>query len=322
MAKQKYKTTVTRQLKDEARTFFKKYENNKTRSRYTNNYYKYINFCRSEFSSKNKDECAQHVQQYEQQLEKQGYSASTIHNLLVPVCIYHNVPLETINKPQRVTSQYKRGRTDNAAVAANSDMHNPRYARTVEFQQRVGIRRNELKHLQGDDLVIDESGYKCVRVKKGKGGKMQLQRILPEDVEFVESYFKNKKDNDPIFMSKEIAANNVSYHTLRAQQAQKAYKFYFNKLNGENGEEYRQQLVQEIEARANLYKVNKKTHKSNPIPPKELTGYYWLRGENKKFAIEHNLPIKFDRLAVMAVSVFHLSHWRCDVTVASYLLLI
>lgn len=59
-----------------------------------------------------------------------------------------------------------------------------------------------------------------------------------------------------------------------------------------------------------------------PIPLKELNGDYWLRGANKRFALVHDLPIKYDRLAVMATSVFHLSHWRCDVTIASYLLAI
>lgn len=46
---------------------------------------------------------------------------------------------------------------------------------------RVGLRRAELKRLTDADLVTDESGELCVRVKRGKGGKMQLQRILPQD---------------------------------------------------------------------------------------------------------------------------------------------
>lgn len=321
MAKQKYKTTITRQLKDDARTFFQSYANNKTRNRYTNNYYQYIAYCRSQFSCKSKEECDEHIQDYEKHLESQGYSASTIHNRLVPVCIYHNVDLTTINKPRRVTSQYKRGRTGNASISSNSDINNPRYARSVEFQKRVGIRRNELKHLMGDDFIVDESGYSCVRVKKGKGGKMQLQRILPEDVPFITTYFKGIPDNQNIFVKGEIASNNINYHLLRAQQAQKAYCYYVEMIE-KGGEEYRKKLTEEIQRRAKLYRKNKKTGKSIPIAVKDLKGYYFLRGANKKFAEENGFPVKYDRLAVMATSVFHLSHWRADVTVASYLLVV
>ena len=41
---------------------------------------------------------------------------------------------------------------------------------------------------------------------------------------------------------------------------------------------------------------------------------FWVKAE------KNGLPVVYDRLAVMAVSVFHLSHWRCDVTVDNYLL--
>ena len=319
--KPKYKTTITRQLKDEARLFFKKYENNKTRSRYTNNYFRFIEYCRNYYKCKSKNECSLYVQQYEQFLEEQGYSASTIHNRMVPVCLFLNVPLESIDKPKRLTSQYSRGRTGNRAIVSNCNITNPLYERSVEFQKRVGIRRNELKKLKGDDFVRDESGYWCVRVKKGKGGKQQLQRILPADIDFVQSYFKCKNENELIFNPNEISSNNINYHMLRARQANRAYKYYIDQLETK-GEKYREQLQAEIQKRAKAYHINKKTGRYISIPLKEITGYYWLRGENKKFALKNNLPVKYDRLALMAVSVFHLSHWRVDVTVASYLLAI
>lgn len=318
MGKQKYKQTVTRQLKDEARKYFAKYENNITRNRYVNNYHKYIEYCRSHFKCANKEECSAYIQQYENYLEDKGYSPSTIHNLLAPVCIYHNVPMSAIDKPKRITSDYKRGRTGTAKQSANNDMENPKYRRSVDFQRRVGIRRNELKKLTGDDFVLDESNYPCVRVKHGKGGKTQFQRLLPEDITFIKSYFKNKEKNETIFSAKEIAGNNINYHYLRAMQAQRSYKYYCYRLKNEKG--YREQLINEIQRRCSLYRKNKRTGKTILIPEKELTGTYWLRGCNKQFALDNNLPVKYDRLAVMAVSVFHLSHFRADVTIASYLL--
>ena len=150
---------------------------------------------------------------------------------------------------------------------------------------------------------------------------MQLQRILPEDVEFLSSYFKNIDPNEKIFKKNEIVSNNINYHFLRAMQAQKAYKYYLLKIE-KGGDEYRKKLIAEIQNRAKLYRINKKTGKPIPISEKEIKGTYWLRGNNKKFALEHDLPVRYDKLAVMATSIYHLSHWRNDVTITSYLLAI
>ena len=53
---------------------------------------------------------------------------------------------------------------------------------------------------------------------------------------------------------------------------------------------------------------------------KEISGVYKLRKDTRQLAQEKNRPVVYNRTAVMAVSVFHLSHWRCDVTVSNYLL--
>ena len=50
------------------------------------------------------------------------------------------------------------------------------------------------------------------------------------------------------------------------------------------------------------------------------SGTYWLRGANRALALELGRPVGYDRLALLAVSVFCLSHWRHDVTIANYLL--
>ncbi len=68
------------------------------------------------------------------------------------------------------------------------------------------------------------------------------------------------------------------------------------RIEGEPG--YERKLASEIIRRWNAYNL----------------------GENKKLAIQKGLPTEYNRLALMAVSVFHLSHWRLDVTVSNYLL--
>ena len=46
---------------------------------------------------------------------------------------------------------------------------------------------------------------------------------------------------------------------------------------------------------------------------------YKLRGENLRKARALGLPEEYNRLALMCVSVLHLSHWRLDVTTTNYL---
>ena len=49
------------------------------------------------------------------------------------------------------------------------------------------------------------------------------------------------------------------------------------------------------------------------------TGTCWLRKDNRSLARELGRPVGYDRLALLAASVFCLSHWRHDVTIANYL---
>ena len=311
------KKTVTRQMLDDARKFFDKYDNNVTRRAFVSNYKRFIDFCRSEFDCRTKDECGRHIQEYADHLVGRGLSASTVHSYLAPVGLFHSVPLDGIKKPKRVTAQYKRSRSDNGkAQRSDNDISNPKYARTVEFQMCVGIRRAELKRLKGSDFVYDESGYPCVCVQRGKGGKNQLQRLLPEDVEFVRYYFRDKGPDELIFASEEFK-NKIDYHHLRALQAQRAYDYYSFLCRTKEG---REQLEKEVRLRYEKNKINKKTGK--PVLFKEhlINGNYFLRGENKKLAIKKGLPTKYDKLCLMAVSVFHLAHFRNDTTVFSYIL--
>lgn len=312
--------TVSRALFDNAKEFFEKYGNDVTRNTYMKNYRKFIDYCRTNFNCKTKEKCGEHIQEYADCLKEKGYTPSTIHTYLAPVCVYHDISMDKIKKDLRRTAHYKRGRTNNEKThRSDNDIKNSKHQRSVEFQSVVGIRRAELSRLTGKDLVTDESGYLCVRVGRGKGGKLQLQRILPQHYDMIKSYFKDKKPDERIFTKEELN-NKVSYHTLRAQNAQRCYEYYLNRLNSEDG--YREQLTQEIVKRHQKYCIDKKTGKPKKFDYHKIQGFYHLRGANKELANANGLPTKYDRLALMAVSIFHLSHWRNDVTVQSYILAI
>ena len=278
----------------------------KSERQYKNHAIKFGLWCKENYKCRHFDDCKSHIQDYADFLIKEGYSASTIHTYLAAVCRVWEVDMSTIQKPERHVSDNTRSR-GKKAVDTRKDAQREAFPRLYDFAARVGLRRREYLRLYDDSLVEDESGYPCIRVR-GKGGKVQYQRILPADIQFVCSYFTDKDANECIFDRKELT-NKIDLHHLRASQAKRAYLYYLDAIRDPA---FKEQLIRELEARfeANGRKLNHD----------QIDGKYYLRGLNRKFAREHNLPIAYNRLALMAVSVFHLSHWRLDVTVCNYML--
>ena len=139
--------SITRVLFDDAREYFSKYDNDETRKAYIKNYKKYIKYCRDNFDCKSKEECALYIQGYSNHLQKQGYTASTIHAYLASVCNYHGVNMDKIKKPIRHTSEFSRGRGGYKSSALSGDFDNPQFSKIVRFQSLCGARRSELKRL-------------------------------------------------------------------------------------------------------------------------------------------------------------------------------
>ena len=255
------------------------------------------------------------LQGYEKQLEASGYSPSTIHRRLAAPCKATGINMNEIEKPKRTAGKIIRSRNPDANKQGKIEATEARYNRLIRFQNAVGIRRAELSKLTGSDLVIDEMGYLCVYVKRGKGGKTQLQRILPEDEGTVLEIFQAADPGQKLFSPEEMQ-NKIDLHGIRRKQAQRAYKYYADRLKNEPG--YKYQCRQELMARyddwhrpgASRQRFIEDITNENP---------YKLRGENRKKAIEQGKETEYNRLALMMVSVLHLSHWRTDVTVINYI---
>ena len=286
-----------------------------TRKQYRRQVKQYVKFCREQYNCRTFDECKSHIQNYSDFLQKQGYAASTIHTYLAAICNVFEVGLASIQKPIRYVSQYTRGR-EQKDIDAASDWNNPRWAYLIEFQRRVGIRRDELMRLKGCDFAVDESGYFCVYVARGKGGKQQLQRISDEDVAFVKAYFDAVAPNEKVFEEKYFK-NDLNLHKLRAECAKRYYYAQLDKIKSDQS--YRAVLEKEIRYRWQTTNFCK-NGKPKPIPKEELFGIYTLRGKNRQYALEKGLDIHYEKLALLATSMFKLSHFRNDVTIASYLL--
>ena len=144
-------------------------------------------------------------------------------------------------------------------------------------------------------------------------------RILPEELPAIKVVFDAPADEEHLF-SRDEMKNKIDLHHLRALRAQKMYRYYLDRIETETG--YRAQLISEIR---HIWEQDDEARKSNGYRAKrwsdmKVTGNYISRGNNRKLAKKHGLPVAYDRLALLAVSVFHLSHRRHDVTVANYLL--
>ena len=309
------KPTVTQEIMQIAVEKLQKYQHDVTRKTYTRQVKQYIKFCREHFNVRTFDTCKEHIQDYSNYLQKQNYTASTIHTYLAAACSVFEISLETIQKPTRHVADYTRGR-EKKLLDSKNDLDNPEWTYIVEFQRRVGIRRDELKCLKGRDFEIDESGYPCVAIRKGKGGKKQHQRILEKDIVFVKSYFDRVAENEYIF-DRKYFENNLNFHHLRALAAQEYYKEQLRRIQEDST--YAEQLEREIRDRWTKMNLNKKG-KSKKFKEIEFKGIYSLRGKNRALALRKGLPISYDKRALLATSIFKLSHWRNDVTIGSYLL--
>ena len=289
-----------------------------TEKQYRNHAIKFANWCKEQYGCRTLDECSAHIQDYADFLVAQGKSPSTIHTYLAGICRICGVPLADIQKPIRVVAENTRSR-GMKAVDSRTDSSREASPRLYDFARIVGIRRAEYLHLTPEDLVEDDFGNPCILVRKGKGGKRQLQRILPEELPAIKVVFDAPADEQHLFSRDELK-NKIDLHHLRAQRAQKMYRYYLDRIETETG--YRAQLISEIR---HVWEQDDEARKSNCYRAKrwsdmKVTGNYILRGNNRKLAKKHGLPLQYDRLSLLAVSIFHLSHWRHDVTVANYLL--
>lgn len=258
------------------------------------------------------------IEEYVAYLADQGYTASTIHSYVAPITYglgFTREESRAVRKPRRVAAENVRGRGPQ-----HSDAQRPEFGRLVAFQTVVGIRRSELERLTTACLTEDESGYLCVDVERGKGGKRQLQRILPGDELIVLDTIASSTGSN-VFSSWEMK-NKIDLHKLRAEQARRAYSYYLDRIHTDPY--YADQLIEELSAR--YMHLHRKASLSGldqflgqvTTPSGKTT---WdLKGASRDRAEALGRPISYDRLALLAVSVFHLSHWRLDVTVSNYMI--
>ena len=135
-----------------------------------------------------------------------------------------------------------------------------------------------------------------------------MQRVPPGSEDFVAAYFDGSSN---FVFSKAEMNNKIDLHHYRHYLAWEAYQGYQARLEADPG--YREQLIAEI-------KIRWQQNCKKPWNPRQVEGWYRIRGKNKALSIAAEMPDRYSRLALAATSIFHLSHWRLDVSVSNYLL--
>ena len=265
------------------------------------------------------------VVQWAEYLTASGMSQSTCHTMVVGCCTGLGIVSDKICHHGLATDKHKSlGNSERAKAArektSNSDL--------VRFQEMVGGRRNALARLTGKDFGYDRFGNAFVIFRKDKGGKDQHQLLIDSDVAAVKAYFDQVGPDELLFPKLD---HDLDLHGIRAERARRAYRHYAKVASTPEGREHlRQQLWDrytdpEIGCKAWLMARSKgdkaKMRKLEYRFKRQMEdGTYYLRGANRQAAIERGRPVAYDRLAVLACSVFSLSHWRLDVCAKSYLI--
>lgn len=258
------------------------------------------------------EEATEHIQEYIDHLVARGLKATSIHTAVAAVCKALNQKMGDYDKPPRTDAPTKgRNIAPSLAGRKDADPNNEDYRRLVAFAKKVGVRRGEYVNLLGRDIIdIDNDTY--VFVEKGKGGKKQLQKITPEDAAFIKSYFDGIGSGERVFSEKEMK-NKLNLHAYRRIHVQELYQQYVDKLETVPG--YREELIQKLREAFERAGEDWRTN----FDMQRLGSTYYTRRAVRQSLINQGLPTAFNRLALMAVSVFNLSHWRTEVTIKNYM---
>lgn len=265
------------------------------------------------------------LQGYADALITAGKRPDTIHSYLAGAChalgrvMGEKYNLGDIKKPKRGRSV--KGRDFALNSQGKAEAAKPENARLIAFANSVGIRRSEYGKVDGRSFKPDESGYMCIWVK-GKGGKSQAQRILPFALPVVAGQMSTIRGKQHLFSAADLD-NKIDLHSIRRAVARRSYDYYKHRCNLDPRyrDQLRQELIRRYDAMHPTGYSNDETTRDRYI--RELTGFkgkYVCRGDNAAALREQGREVSFDRLCLMAVSVFHLSHWRSDVTVKHYMI--
>ena len=266
------------------------------------------------------------VMQWVAYLNQSGMAQSTQHTMCAGCCIGLGISSAKICRHGNAMQKTKSlGNSQRAQVAREKESNQD----IVRFQMMVGGRRAALGRLTGKDFGLDSSGNACVIFRRDKGGKDHYQVLAEGDVAAVKAYFDRCGPDERLFPQID---HDLDLHGLRAEHSRQMYQYYHSGLcsTPQRREQLRQQLwarYTDPEIGCKAWLIAKERNDKARMRKLEYRfkqqmadGTYYLRGANRQAAIQRGRPVEYDRLALLAVSVFSLSHWRLDVVSKFYII--
>lgn len=258
----------------------------------------------------------EYIREWKDHLQERGLRSETIHGYIDHLGVVYGVSGGQFGLGR--SAEPVKGRSDRSERDLR-DRDNEKYSDFSKLAEMTGLRRSEIGQIRYDSFYRKEDGYYYLQVT-GKGGREQEQRILHEHDRYVERYLEERSHER--ICTEEQCRNHINVHADRRDLAQKAYREYKTMCETKEGRisvfnELKRQFDERYDRNG-----SGRTWRDNPdmrILEKNLESIYKCRGEQKEEFESQGKSAEFDRLPLLAVSVFHLAHWRCDVTVQNYM---
>lgn len=251
------------------------------------------------------DEAAMYIQAYLDHLAWKGLRWATIHTALAALCKVFDRKMANYVIPVDHLAPIKGRIVTPASLEAEK-----KYPLEAKFCRVVGIRLDEYIKLTGRDFVRSHGLY-WVIVRQGKGGKKQYQLIPKRWAAFVEKFFKRVGKDERVFDPKVMKA--LSTHRYRRELAREMY-FTYKKILDTNPDAARifEEMICKTMRRAGVDPNSKPDMR-------RLNKPYVTQGKVQESMKAQGMPTTYNRLALMMVAVYHLSHWRANVVVQNYM---
>ena len=183
-----------------------------------NNYF--AQWCRETHNCKTLNQCLPHANEYLQKLIDDGKSASTIKMTVAALCKLYSVPSDSfIKTPDRQRKDIKRSRGEAVRDKNFSKKNN---AELISFCKCTGLRRAELTHLTGTDLVEKDGQYFLHVHTATKGGRERLSPIVGTKEEV--GAIVNRMESVGGGKVWEKVSSNADIHSYRSVYCTKVYK--------------------------------------------------------------------------------------------------
>lgn len=267
--------------------------------------------------AKNLKTAAIHIQDWVNTLQEQGLNGKTIHGYVDHLGTVFGVSPGDFN----LKTDAQNSKDRQISISEQKARASGRYDDFIALAEATGLRKAEIEKLRHSDFY-QKDGYIWVHVEQGKGGKNTEQRIAMDrqDDPFLMKVLEKRTD-EKVLLKTQIS-NNISSHRIRRENAQKNYQYYLAQCQTPEG---RKALFKEICDYCNQNYAQKDKARNwrglkdiQLLKKNGLEDKYRARGTQKKELERLGLDTDYSRLATLAVSIFHLAHWRCDVTIHHY----